>query len=186
MYRGVSGLGLVGRRTPHAFNGPNATARCCQQQQQQQQQQQRFLGATTITKGQDLFEEDAMKTAIKAFGDTSFLVNNVLCRQSVILLPNSFLLWNVKKFEDLTVENLSVFSSLYPTIEVLFLGCGEHMPRRLPDDIVDHFKSKGIVIEASNSVNAASTFNVLNGEGRNVAAALMTLEPYPDLFPLDE
>jgi uncharacterized protein len=144
----------------------------------------RFFGAQTITKGQDLLEDDEMKSSIKAFGDTSFLINNVIARQSVILLPNSFLLWNVKRVEDLTVDNLSVFAAIFPTIEVLFLGCGKSMPRQLPEDITAFFKSKGIVIEASNTVNAASTFNVLNLEGRNVAAALLTLEPYNDLMPL--
>ena len=32
-------------------------------------------------------------------------------------------------------------------------------------------------MEASSSANAAATFNVLNQEGRNIAAALLTIEP---------
>ncbi len=138
-----------------------------------------------ITKGHDLLEDDGLKSSIKAFGDTSFLVNNVLARQSVILFPNSFVLWNVKSFEELTVDSLAVFATLYPTIEVLFIGCGERMPRQLPKEITDYFSKRGIIVEASDTVNAASTFNVLNAEGRHVAAALITMEPYADAFPED-
>jgi len=51
------------------------------------------------------------------------------------------------------------------------------MPRQLDPALIRFFKQKGIVIELSNSANAAATFNVLNGEGRNVAAALLALGP---------
>jgi len=60
----------------------------------------------------------------------------------------------------------------------LFIGCGEVLDQQFPAEIVKHFREKGIVIEASNSVSAASTFNILNGEGRNVAAALLTKKPW--------
>eukprot|EP01038_Epipyxis_sp_PR26KG_P005351 gene5351-7423_t len=114
---------------------------------------------------------------VTKIGDKAFFINNILARQSVILLPESFYLWKVSKFEDITIDSLSLFTLITPTIEVLFIGCGEKMPRLLPKEIHSHFKSLGIVIEATNSVNAITTFNVLNSEGRNVAAAVLTLHP---------
>lgn len=136
-------------------------------------------------KGVDILSSELVKgadkkTTITAFGDKSFLINRVLVRQSVVLLPNSFLLWKPRSFEEITVDSLTIFELIKPTIEVLFIGCGETMPQRLPTKIFDYFKRKGIVVEASNTINAASTFNVLNGEGRNVAAALLTLQPIDD------
>jgi NADH dehydrogenase [ubiquinone] 1 alpha subcomplex assembly factor 3 len=123
----------------------------------------------------DIIGNDEFKTELRAFGDSAFLVNDTVVRQSVILLPNSFYLWNVKTFEDITIESLSMFPILHPTIEILLLGCGKKTPF-LPLEIRKHFQSKGIVIELSTTSYAASTFNILNQEGRNVAAAMITLE----------
>lgn len=140
---------------------------------------------SSLGKGQDLIESDEFRTQIRGFGDTSFMINDVLVRQSVLCLPHSFLLWeNVRSFEDITIESLSLFTIFYPTIEVLFIGCGENMPRQLNPEISKYFRSKGIILEISNTVNAASTFNVLNSEGRNVAAALITNLPVPLQDPL--
>lgn len=120
---------------------------------------------------------DKQLISIRGYGDTSFQVNEVQVNQSVLLFRKSFLLWNARTFEDITVDSLALFSLLHPTIEVLFIGCGELQPSRLPADLVQHFKAKGIVLEASTSVNAAATFNILISEGRNVAAALLTNKP---------
>lgn len=120
------------------------------------------------------------RTAIKALGDRGFLINNVAVGQSVLLFPNSFLAWRARTIMDITIENLEVFTLMFPTIEILFIGCGEKMTFRFPADIQEYFRSKGIIIEAMDTKNAASTFNIMNAEGRNVAAALLTLKPLPD------
>lgn len=120
---------------------------------------------------------EKIRTIVQAFGDTSIKVNDVICRQSIICLSSEFLLWEPRTFDDITIESLSIFELMYPTLEVLFIGCGDIMPNQLPIELIRHFRSKGIVIEATNTVNAAATFNVLNGEGRHVACALLTNFP---------
>lgn len=140
----------------------------------------RFVGFRRASSMADILAPtaaDLLKPKIISFGDHAFQVNDVVVRQSVILLPNNFLLWNARTFEDITIKSLSVFTSLYPTPEILFIGCGERLPRPLPDEITKHFRNKGIVVEASSTSNAAATFNMLSSEGRNVVAALLTLEP---------
>ncbi|RYH07453.1 hypothetical protein EON65_41750 [archaeon] len=138
---------------------------------------------SSIARGFDILgsevvgETDQQRTAIQALGDHSFLINNVLVKQSVLVFPNSFLAWSAKSMADLTVENLEVFTLLYPTVEILFVGCGEKMTQRFPAEIQERFRKSGIVIEATDTKNAAATFNVLNAEGRNVAAALLTIKP---------
>ena len=117
---------------------------------------------------------------IRGYGDTSFQLNEVQVNQSVLVFSKSFLLWNAKTFADVTAENLGVFALMHPTPEVVFIGCGEVQPGRLPPDLVQFFKAKGIVVEASSTVNAAATFNILVAEGRNVAAALLTNQPLLD------
>lgn len=61
----------------------------------------------------------------------------------------------------------------------LFVGCGETVTHRMSPDIIQYFKSRGIYVEATTSNSAASTFNILNAEERNVAAALLTMKPRP-------
>jgi NADH dehydrogenase [ubiquinone] 1 alpha subcomplex assembly factor 3 len=138
---------------------------------------------TKLGKGMDIFDDSMIdkdgqeRVSIRGYGETSFQVNNVLVRQSVLLTPHAFLLWKAKTFEDITIESLSLFEYLYPGVEVVFIGCGERMPRPLPSEIQKHFRSRGIVIEATSTMNAAASFNILNGEGRNMCAALLTMQP---------
>ena len=129
---------------------------------------------------------DQLRPNILGMGDYAFQINDVLVRQSVILLPDHFLMWNAKCFEDITIKSLSLFPILYPTVEVLFIGTGETYNQQLPKELITHFRKKGIVIEASSTSNAAATFNMLSSEGRKVACALLTLQPVPDDYYLNE
>lgn len=134
-------------------------------------------------KGVELLDEASLdgsgkrRVQLKAYGDKVFQVDEILVRQSVILLPHSFLLWNARTFDDISIESLSIFPFLFPGIEMLIIGCGKTQPKQLDPDIIRFFKSNGIVVEISNTVNASANFNVLNAEGRNICAALLTLEP---------
>jgi len=144
-----------------------------------------------LGKGFDILADDVttggkgQRTTVRAYGDTSFQINEALVNQSVILLPHSFLLWNAKTYQDITLDSLAVFASIHPTLEVLFIGCGENLPGRLAPEITNFFKSKGIIVEAQSSANAATTFNVLNSEGRNVACALLTVLPVTEKETID-
>mmetsp|Transcript_11392 Transcript_11392/g.11419 ORF Transcript_11392/g.11419 Transcript_11392/m.11419 type:complete len:164 (-) Transcript_11392:159-650(-) len=132
----------------------------------------------SLSKGFDILaDNDSDRIFVTGYGDHSFQINDTLVRNSVILMPSSFLLWNCRDSSDITLEKLSIFPILIPTVEVLFIGCGDVMKKRIDSDIIEHFRSKGIIVEAMATKHAASTFNVLNSEGRNVAAALLTLKP---------
>ena len=132
-----------------------------------------------LPKGYDILSDDetSKKVYIKGYGDNAFQINDYIVPNAVCLLPSSFFIWNCKQYSELTLEHLSLFTVVYPRIEILFIGCGETMPRLLDPKIVNHFRSKGIIVEPMSTKNAASTFNVLNGEGRNIAAALLTIKP---------
>jgi uncharacterized protein len=145
--------------------------------------------ATELGKGLDLLDLDCYdkitgkrRIQVKAFGETSFRLDEVLVKHSVLLLPHSFLLWNAKTFDDITQDSLEIFPLMFPTLEILFIGCGETQPKQLPLELVRYFRAKGIVVEATSTSNAAGMFNVLNAEGRNVAAALLTEQPSTATF----
>ncbi|RVW15531.1 hypothetical protein CK203_028351 [Vitis vinifera] len=56
--------------------------------------------------------------------------------------------------------------------EILILGCGRHIEQVDPE-LRRYIQSTGMKLEAVDSRNAASTYNILNEEGRIVAAALL-------------
>jgi len=121
--------------------------------------------------------DEKPRMSVRGYGEDCFQVNETHVHGSVVILPHSFFIWEAKTFEDITKESLSLFTMLHPTIEVLFIGCGDVMHKPLDAALTRHFKQKGIIVEASSTTNAAATFNVLNGEGRNVACALLGLGP---------
>ena len=138
------------------------------------------LGAGIEVVDVDCFDPKTGKRRIqvKAFGETCFKLDEVMVRQSVLLFPHSFLLWSAKSFEEINMDTLMLFPFLFPAVEILFIGCGDVQPAPLPVELTKFFRSKGIVVEATSTAYAAGSFNVLNAEGRNVCAALLTMQPY--------
>jgi len=62
------------------------------------------------------------RLSVRGYGEGVFQVNETLVHGSVILLPKTYYIWEATKFEDITVESLAMFTLIYPTIEVLFIG----------------------------------------------------------------
>lgn len=101
--------------------------------------------------------------------------HTLLMNSSVIAFPNSCFLWNsVSKPKDVTLESLSIIRLLKPSIEFLFIGCDEPLPPRELNKIKKALKEKSdIVVEQMDVMNAMGTFNILNGEDRRIAVALV-------------
>eukprot|EP01040_Poterioochromonas_malhamensis_P007366 gene7370-7948_t len=138
---------------------------------------------SNFPKGVDVLDDPtSLKCSIKKFGKKAFLVNNVNVSSSLILFPNFYLQWRVKKIEDLTIEDLHVFTLLHPSVQILIIGCGGKLWGNRPKmlEISAHMRQLGIAVEFLTTNQAAATFNVLNSEGRDVAAALVTIEPITD------
>ncbi|KAG6748857.1 hypothetical protein POTOM_048794 [Populus tomentosa] len=57
-------------------------------------------------------------------------------------------------------------------VEILILGCGRYT-QPVDPELRRFIRSTGMKLEAVDSRNAASTYNILNEEGRSVAAALL-------------
>ena len=123
-----------------------------------------------------MLSQEKGTTIIKGYGDDCFMINNILVESSVLLFPRTFLVWNAKKFEDINAASLAVIPLVFPTLEVLVIGCGKSLRSGLPDDLVADFRKRGISIEQSDTFHAAGMFNMLTLEGRHVAAALLTFD----------
>ncbi|KAL6498722.1 hypothetical protein OROGR_028269 [Orobanche gracilis] len=118
----------------------------------------------------DNVPEDQLR--FEQFDDTGFKINGVKYEGSLLCIGNLVMSWTPEKFSDITVESLSIFKTLRPIPEILIIGCGRYIQPVKPE-IRNFIRSTGMKLEAIDSRNAASTYNILNEEGRIVAAALI-------------
>jgi uncharacterized protein len=128
--------------------------------------------------------KDPTDDALRATGGV------VHCAGSVLVFPGSCYLWDVRNPKDLTVESLAPVLLYRPALEYLFLGSAKPIPPHVVQMIREGLNSQAgvmggglgknhIVVEPMDLTNAMGTFNILNGEDRRVAAALI-LPPDPD------
>ncbi|KAL4178487.1 hypothetical protein AMTRI_Chr13g82540 [Amborella trichopoda] len=108
----------------------------------------------------------------EGFSDTGFTINGVQYEGSVLCVGSLVLSWSPKKLSEITADSLSVLQLLRPAPEIFVLGCGRFTVPIDPE-LMRFIRSNGMKLEAIDSRNAASTFNILNEEGRMVAAALL-------------
>ncbi|KMZ66080.1 NADH dehydrogenase [ubiquinone] 1 alpha subcomplex assembly factor3 [Zostera marina] len=106
------------------------------------------------------------------YTDTGFTVNGVEYDGSLLIVNNTVMSWAPKTFSDITRDSLSIFQLLRPIPEILLLGCGK-LTQHVSPELRKFIRSTGMKLEAIDSRNAASTYNILNEEDRIVAAALL-------------
>lgn len=118
----------------------------------------------------DNVPEDQLR--FQGYTDTGFTVSGVQYEGSLLCVGNVLLSWGPKKLSEITADSLSIFRIVRPIPEILILGCGRHIEQVDPE-LRRYIQSTGMKLEAVDSRNAASTYNILNEEGRIVAAALL-------------
>jgi NADH dehydrogenase [ubiquinone] 1 alpha subcomplex assembly factor 3 len=115
---------------------------------------------------------------INGYNDYGFLFNvDDAVMGSVIVFRDGFFSWNVKTFEEITIESLTPIWLHHPLPNLLLVGCGDRV-QWFKSEIVEYLLKKGVIVEMLRTPTAASTFNILNQEERLVAAALITMKPY--------
>ncbi|KAM3281467.1 NADH dehydrogenase [Capsicum chacoense] len=114
--------------------------------------------------------EDQLR--FQQFTDTGFRVNGAHYEGSLLCVGNLLMSWQPKNLSEVTPESLSIFQTVRPVPEILLLGCGKYIQPVNPE-LRAFIRSTGMKLEAIDSRNAASTYNILNEEGRIVAAALL-------------
>lgn len=92
---------------------------------------------------------------------------------SVLAFPHACYLWKPKTLKEVTFESLTAVMLHDPPLEFLFLGCKGVLPPRELNKIQREFRAKGIHFEKTDPTNTMATFNILNGEDRPVAAAIL-------------
>ena len=110
---------------------------------------------------------------IDGYGAGGFQFGGMSHRGSILALPSGIRIWTATGLADVTPESLApVLAEEKGLIEHLLIGTGDFM-KPLPAAVREMMKAAGIRAEPMATGAAARTYNILLGEKRRVAAALL-------------
>lgn len=116
----------------------------------------------------------AGRAPISGYGRGAFRTGGVQHSGSLLILPEATLPWDVASAEELTLASFAPILTLGPSIHFLLLGTGTSQV--FPDPTIrTAFGEAGIGLEAMDTGAACRTYNVLLGEERVFAAALIAI-----------
>ena len=112
---------------------------------------------------------------VTAYGDGFVEVNEKRIDASVVVMPEGEVAtWPPRRFEALAAEHFEAIAQMRP--EVVLFGSGSRL--RFPHPRLTQALTKlGIGVETMDVHAACRTYNILAGEGRRVAAALLIEAP---------
>ena len=118
------------------------------------------------------FEFSNIVKKIDRFDPSDF--GNVTVHGSVLVFPSAVFQWNVTNHKELTMDSLAPVALHFPKIRTLYIGCNDIIPYKRLKQIMDGMQDKfGVSVEKAELYYTIGTFNFLNGEGRDVAVALI-------------
>jgi uncharacterized protein len=112
---------------------------------------------------------------IDGYGKGGFRFGGLSHRGSLLCLPSGIWVWPVAETTDITETSLAPVFAEAAEIGLLLLGSGR-APWIMPDALLDRFREANLNVEVARTGTAVSTYNILLGEGRRVAAALIAVE----------
>lgn len=112
---------------------------------------------------------------IDGYGAGGFRVDGVVHKGSLIVLPTRVVPWAVAEFT--RIDEASLPPALFgdARVELLLLGCGARL-QMVPGPLREVLRAAGTVVEPMDTGAAVRTYNILLGENRRVAAALIAVE----------
>ena len=111
---------------------------------------------------------------IQAYGDGGFAIGERRYTGSVMVFADRVVPWPVAAIGDITADSLSEAVTQTPKVEILLVGCGVRLLPVQPG-LRESLRSAGIAADFMDTGAACRTFNVLLGEDRRVAAALIAV-----------
>ncbi len=112
---------------------------------------------------------------IQGYGDGRFRVAGQVYSGSVLVFPERTLSWPVREPAGITLASLDAVTGGDVPTDILLVGCGPRfMP--VPAELTGALRAAGVALEWMDTGAACRTFNVLLGEDRRVAAALIAVE----------
>jgi uncharacterized protein len=114
-------------------------------------------------------------TPIEAYGRGGFHFAGMSHRGSLLCLPDGIWAWPVTRPDDVTEATLDPVFQRAGDAGLFLLGTGAG-PWALPRPLLLRFVELKISVETMRTGTAVSTYNILLGEGRRVAAGLIAVE----------
>jgi uncharacterized protein len=111
---------------------------------------------------------------IEAYGKGGFIFDSMSHRGSLLCLPDAIWAWPVTTSDEIDRASLArIFAAAY-AIDTLIIGTGTDvwLP---PTALREALRGVGVVLDAMQTGPAVRTYNVMIGERRRVAAALIAV-----------
>jgi uncharacterized protein len=113
---------------------------------------------------------------LQAYGNGGFRVSDAQWSGAIIVFPTRTVNWKVATLADLSTDAFApVAEASDPPIELLLIGTGQRMAL-LPAKLQTGLRAMGFGIDIMDTGAACRTYNVLIGEERRVAAALLPVD----------
>jgi uncharacterized protein len=116
------------------------------------------------------------RQVVQGYAPGGFRVSDAEWWGPILVFPTRTVSWGVSSLADLTAESFApVRDADDPPIELLLIGTGRKQAL-LPSKLRQAIRALGFSIEIMDTGAACRTYNVLIGEERRVAAALLPLD----------
>ena len=111
---------------------------------------------------------------IEAYGSGGFAFAEMSHRGSLLCLPDAIWAWPVTRPEEIDQASLARIFAAAGSIDTLIVGTGTGiwLP---PSDLRQALRAVGVVLDAMQTGPAIRTYNIMMGERRRVAAALIAV-----------
>jgi len=113
---------------------------------------------------------------IDAYGDMGFRIDKKRVEGSMYLLPDVGMFpWGVTTIGDVTPDHFAEIAAATVSYDLLLIGSGASL-QFPPNSVREHLANIPLHFEVMDTGAACRTYNVLLGEQRRVAAALIAVE----------
>jgi uncharacterized protein len=112
---------------------------------------------------------------IDGYGKGGFRFGGMSHRGSLLSLPSGLWAWPVTRVAEIDEAALAQVFAESTDIGLFLLGAGNDR-WLMPDALFDLFRALKINVEVARTGTAVSTYNILLGEGRRVAAGLIAVD----------
>ena len=112
---------------------------------------------------------------IESYGKGGFRFAEMSHRGSLLCLPSGIWAWPARQPAEITEAALAPVFAAADGIGLFLIGAGRE-PWIMPDELRLRFHTHKINVEVTRTGSAVSTYNILLGEGRRVAAGLIAVE----------
>ena len=116
-------------------------------------------------------EDHAAPNTFTAYGEMHVCVNAVRYEKNIIVINNRLIeAWTDSVFDTLTIADMQILAAL--DAEVILFGTGRKLRFPRPE-LMQALAQAGKGLDVMDTQAACRTYNLLNSEGRRVAAALL-------------